>query len=57
MNSTTFIPYALDSIVPTTSEAKVLDVEPEIIESEEDGESSEEQDAPESTDGQEETDE
>ena len=39
------------------TEAKVLDVEPEIIETEEDGESSGEEDAGESTDGQEETDE
>ena len=46
----TLIPYK------DLTEAKVLDVEPEIIETEEDGESSEE-DAAESSEGQEEADE
>ena len=45
-----------DQAVVSVTEAKVLDVEPEIIETEEDGESSGE-DAGESTDNQEETDE
>ena len=43
--------------VVSVAEAKVLDVEPEIIETEEDLESSGEEDAAESTDSQEETDE
>ena len=46
-----------DQAVVSVTEAKVLDVEPEIIETEEDGESSEDEDAAESTDGQEEPDE
>ena len=46
-----------DQAVVSVTEAKVLDVEPEIIETEDEGESSGEEDAGESTDGQEETDE
>ena len=47
-----------DQVVVSVTEAKVLDVEPEIIETEEDGESSGEEDAAaEPADGQEETDE
>ena len=46
-----------DQAVVSVTEAKVLDVEPEIIETEEDGESSGEEDAAESTEGQEEADE
>ena len=46
-----------DQAVVSVTEAKVLDVEPEIIETEEDGESSGEEDAGESADGQDETDE
>ena len=44
-----------DQAVVSVTEAKVLDVEPEIIETEEDGESAEE--SAESTEGQEEADE
>ena len=46
-----------DQAVVSVTEAKVLDVEPEIIETEEDGESSGEEETAESTEGQEEPDE
>ena len=46
-----------DQAVVSVTEAKVLDVEPEIIETEEDGESSGEEEVAESSEGQEEADE